>query len=220
MDIKFIDDTKIATINGIISDEDCVILHNYAVETKLAETAESRAQMAKESKYDDAAYIQLDSDVPHDTELLADFWGTKNVHTSLGPKRIKDLIKKLEKNMIPVIKEYLAQIDNPKKYFDPGAIDFDPIHVYSTGHSFNSHVDCHEFALVFYVSNPDQFTGGDLIYDIGPRITPTRGTLVIAPSDLPHEVLEVTDGFRCSLTTFFSADEFETKLDKIDWEVN
>lgn len=209
-------DTRIATASGIISDEDCITLHNYAVEAKLAETAESRAKMARESRYDDSAYIQLDTNVVHDTGALVDFWGSKNVHTSLGPKKIKDLIKKLEKNMIPVIKEYLQQIDNEKKYFDPGAIDFDPIHVYSAGHSFNNHVDCHEFALVFYVSNPDQFEGGDLVYDIGPRITPTRGTLVISPSDLPHEVLEVTDGFRCSLTTFFSADEAETYLNDVN----
>lgn len=217
MNIKFIDNTKIATVDGIISDQECIALHEYAVETKLAETQESRALMAKESNYDeDTAFIQLDSEVPHDTEILADFWGTKNVHTNLGPRYIKNIIEKLEKNMIPAIKEYLKEIDNPKKYFDPGAIDFDPIHVYSSGHSFNKHVDCHEFALVFYVSNPDQFTGGDLIYDIGPRITPTRGTLVIAPSDLPHEVLEVTDGFRCSLTTFFSADSTETSMDNVD----
>lgn len=213
MEINFIDNTKIATTTGIISDEECIALHDYAVATKLAETKESRAYMARESNYDDdTAFIQLDSDLKHDPEILADFWGTKNVHTNLGPDYIKDIIQKLEKNMIPAIKEYLKQIDNSKKYFDPGAIDFDPIHVYSAGHSFNNHVDCHEFALVFYVSNPDQFTGGDLVYDIGPRITPSRGTLVIAPSDLPHEVLEVTDGFRCSLTTFFSADETETYL--------
>lgn len=212
MDIKFIGDTKVAVTGGLLTDEECIELHEYAVATKLAETKESREQMARDSQYGDSAYIQLDADVPHDPGLLADFWGSKNVHTKLGPQRIQNLIKKLQKNMIPVIEEYLRQIDNPKKFVDPGAIKFDPIHVYSAGHSFNNHVDCHEFALVYYVSNPDQFVGGDLVYDIGPRITPTRGTLVLSPSHLPHEVLEVTDGYRCSLTTFFSADETETYI--------
>jgi hypothetical protein len=205
MNFEFFDGTRIAVTNGILTDEECAILHDYAVETKLAETEESRAKMEEDSQYGESAFIQLDHTITRDVGRLRDFWGSKNVHTKLGPKHIQDIIGKLQDNLIPVIEEYLTLIDNPKKFVDPGAIKFDPIHVYSAGHSFNNHVDCHEFALVFYVSNPDQFVGGDLVYDAGPRVTPSRGTLVISPSDMPHEVYEVTDGFRCSLTNFFSA---------------
>ena len=205
MNLEFFDGTPVAVAKGLLSDEECIFLHNYAVETKLAETEESRAKMAEDSQYGESAFIQLDANLNRDVNKLASFWGSKNVHTKLGPIEVQNLIKKLHSNILPVLSEYLKQIDNPKKYIDPGSITFDPIHVYSAGHSFNNHVDCHEFALVFYVSDPSEFVGGDLVYDAGPRVTPTRGTLVIAPSNMPHEVLEVTDGFRCSLTNFFSA---------------
>jgi len=207
MNLEFFGETPVALARNILSDEECIILHNYAVQTKLAETEESRADMERDSKYDESAFIQLDKNIDRDITKLKDFWGSKNVHTKLGPKPIQDLVEKLQSNLIPVIEEYLAQIDNPKKFVDPGAVKFDPIHVYSAGHSFNNHVDCHEFALVFYVSDPSEFVGGDLVYDAGPRVTPSRGVVVIAPSNMPHEVLEVTDGFRCSLTNFFSAQE-------------
>jgi predicted 2-oxoglutarate/Fe(II)-dependent dioxygenase YbiX len=110
---------------------------------------------------------------------------------------------------IEYIGKYLVEIgrkaiDNPKQNFRHLDLNYDPIHAYSAGHALENHVDLHEFALVFYVSDPSEFSGGDLVYDVGPRVTPTRGTLVIAPSDMRHQVLEVTDGWRCSLTTFLS----------------
>lgn len=207
MELEFLNGTKVAAAKNLISDEEAKILHDYAVATKQAETAESRAHAAKESKYGEDTFIQLDTGMTRDVERLKDFWGEKNVHTNLGPESIQDLVKKIKAKSIEAMNVYLEAIDNPKKNLDPGAVAFDPIHVYSTGHTFNHHVDCHEFALVFYVSDPSEFEGGDLVYDAGPRVTPTRGTLVIAPSDMPHEVLEVTDGYRCSLTTFFSIGE-------------
>lgn len=207
MELEFLGGTKVAVAKNLISDEESIILHNYAVETKKAETAELRAKAAQESKYGEDTFIQLDSDLPRDVEGLMNFWGAKNVHTNLAPDHIKDLVSKIKYRSIDAMNEYLKVTDNPKKNLNPFAVSYDPIHVYSTGHNFNHHVDCHEFALVFYVSDPSEFKGGELIYDAGPKITPTRGTLVIAPSDMPHEVLEVTDGYRCSLTTFFSIDE-------------
>jgi hypothetical protein len=207
MELEFLGGTKVALAKNVISEEESIILHNYAVATKQAETEELRALAAKESKYGEDTFIQLDSGVTRDVEKLKNFWGEKNVHTNLGPQEIQDLVKKIKDRSVEIMDDYLEAIDNPKRNLDPCAVAFDPIHVYSAGHNFNHHVDCHEFALVFYVSDPSEFEGGDLIYDAGPRITPTRGTLVIAPSDMPHEVLEVTDGYRCSLTTFFSIDE-------------
>lgn len=205
MELKFIDDTKVAIVEGVLSEEECVILHDYAVNMKLKESSD-RAEVPDVGQYKSDSFINLDEGVlDYDLEELTNFWGSKNVFAQFAPVQIQDLVQKLKYANQPILSEYLKQIDNPKKNFIPEAISYDPIHVYSKGHLFDNHVDCHEFALVFYVSNPDQFTGGDLVYDAGPRITPTRGTLVIAPSEMPHEVLEVTSGFRCSLTTFLSA---------------
>ena len=207
MDIEFLEGTKVAAVKNLITEEEAIILHNYAVEAKKAETAEIREQAARESNYGEDTFIQLDKNITRDVEKLKNFWGEKNVHTNLGPQYIQDLVSKIKYKSIEALEEYLRQIDNPKKNVNPFAVAYDPIHVYSAGHNFNHHVDCHEFALVFYISDPSEFEGGELIYDAGPRVIPTRGTLVIAPSDMPHEVMEVTGGYRCSLTTFLSIDE-------------
>jgi hypothetical protein len=201
MELEFLNGTKVAVIRNLISDEDSITLHNYAVEAKKAETLQTREH---QDIYGEKNFIQLDNNLVRDVTALKDFWGTKNVHTQFAPDHIIDLVEKVKEVSISALTLYLEAIDNPKRNFHPLSVSYDPIHVYSIGHTFNNHVDCHEFALVFYVSDPSEFSGGDLVYDAGPRVTPTRGTLVIAPSDMPHEVLEVTDGWRCSLTTFLS----------------
>jgi len=200
MELEFLNDTKVAVIRNLISDEDSITLHNYAVEVKKAEIVETREY---QDIYSEDDFIQLDNDLTRDVAVLKDFWGTKNVHTKSAPSHIKKIVENVKESSAIALKAYLKAIDNPKQNFQ-SPLSFDPIHVYPAGHTFSNHVDCHEFALVFYVSDPSEFSGGDLLYDAGPRITPTRGTLVIAPSDMPHEVLEVTDGWRCSLTTFLS----------------
>ena len=211
MNFKFFSGTPVATINGILTDEECIVLHDYAVKIKSGETEESRAKMMSDCGYSESRFVP-DPSLDIDFDKLKDSWGSKNVHTRFAPKHIQKIVKKLNQNLIPVVEEYLRLIDNPKKFVDPDKIQFDPIHVYSAGHSLEKHVDRHEFALVFYVSNPDQFTGGELVYEAGPRIVPSRGVLVISPSELTHEVCEVTDGFRCSLTNFFSASESASKI--------
>lgn len=205
MELKFIGDTKVAVIEDVLSDEECIFLHNYAVQMKSQESAD-RSEVPDVGQYNSEAFMELDKGrLDYDLEALTDFWGSKNIFTQFAPAHVRDLVQKLNYANQPILSEYLKQIDNPKKNFIPESIAYDPIHVYSEGHVFDNHVDCHEFALVFYLSDPSEFTGGDLLYDAGPRITPSRGTLVLAPSDMPHEVLEVTSGYRCSLTTFLSA---------------
>jgi hypothetical protein len=202
MELKFLDNTKIAVASGILSEDECVVLHNYAVETKAKENKEARLKLEDIGQHSETSFLNLDNDKEYDLELLSDFWGAKNVFTEFAPQEILDLVTKLKQNCATVFSEYLKAIDYPRTRCTPGDMQFQAIHVYSEGHSFTNHVDCFEFAVVFYMSDPSEFTGGDLIYDAGPRITPSRGTIVIAPSDMPHEVLEVTSGYRCSMTTF------------------
>ena len=208
MEIKLLDNTRVGIAENILTDEECKILHDYAVSVKSVETEESRkAALAKDEQYISDSFMHLDSETDYDVEALSDFWGSKNVFTHLAPENIRDLVDKLRENSMPAFAAYLEKIDAPTRGFTKDLINFSPIHVYSKGHSFENHVDCHEYALVFYISDPSEFEGGDLVYDDGPRITPSRGVLVIAPSEMSHEVLEVTDGYRCSLTTFFSTTE-------------
>lgn len=207
MEIKLLNNTKVGLAENILTDEECKILHDYAVAVKMSETDKSRKELPDIGQYSSDAFMRLDEELDYDVEALSDFWGSKNVFTDLAPDEIKDLVDKLKDNSMPAFAAYLDAIDAPTRGFTKDLINFNPVHVYSKGHNFDHHVDCHEYALVFYVSDPSEFEGGDLIYDAGPRITPSRGVMVIAPSDMPHEVLEVTDGYRCSLTTFFSTTE-------------
>jgi hypothetical protein len=201
MELEFLNGTKVAVIRNLISDQDSATLHNYAVEIKKAETLETREY---QDIYDEKSFIQLDDSLDIDLAKLKSSWGAKNVHTRFGPDYIKDIVEKVKEVSASALTFYLKAIDNPKQNFRHLDLNYDPIHAYSAGHALDNHVDLHEFALVFYVSDPSEFFGGDLVYDAGPRVTPTRGTLVIAPSGMPHQVLEVTDGWRCSLTTFLS----------------
>jgi len=207
MEITLLNDTKVGIAENILTDEECILLHNYAVEAKTNETVKSRHQAEDIGQYSSDAFMVLNEKLDYDLELLSDFWGSKNVFTTNAPEEIKALVEKLRDNSMPAFEAYLEAIDAPTRGFTRDLLAYNPIHVYSAGHSFEHHVDCHEYALVFYVSDPSEFEGGDLIYDAGPRVTPSRGVLVIAPSDMPHQVLEVTGGYRCSLTTFFSTTE-------------
>lgn len=199
MEIKLLNDTKVGIAENLLTDEECKILHDYAVATKLAESGERDPD-----HYNSSMFMNLDEEKTYDLEALTDFWGSKNVLTNDAPDHITELISKLIDNSVPAFASYLEAIDAPSRGFTRDLITFNPIHVYASGHNFGHHVDCHEYALVFYVSDPSEFEGGELVYDAGPRIKPSRGVIVIAPSDMPHEVLEVTDGYRCSLTAFFS----------------
>lgn len=207
MEIKLLNNTKVGIAENILTDEECITLHNYAVDVKSKETLESRSEARDIGQYNSDAFMNLDESLDYDLEVLSDFWGSKNVFTLDAPEHIKALVEKLRDNSMPAFAAYLEAIDAPTRGFTRDLFAFAPIHVYSAGHNFDHHVDCHEYALVFYVSDPSEFEGGDLVYDAGPRITPSRGVLVIAPSDMPHQVLEVTGGYRCSLTTFFSTTE-------------
>jgi len=202
MNIKLLNDTKVGIAENVLTDEECKILHDYAVATKLAESGAIDVEA-----YSSSTFMNLEEDKTYDLEKLTNFWGSKNVLTHDAPDHIRELISKLIDNSISPFADYLEAIDASTKGFTRDLITFSPIHVYASGHNFGHHVDCHEYALVFYVSDPSEFEGGELVYDAGPEITPSRGVLVIAPSDMPHEVLEVTSGYRCSLTAFFSTTE-------------
>jgi hypothetical protein len=202
MDIEFLEGTKVAIADNILSDEDCIILRDYAIETKLKETEESRKNLPDIGQSSKGSFLQLDKDIEYTLDDLVDFWGSKNVFTYFAPPEVSDVVTRLKKSCVKAFSQYLKDINHTKTDCDIDDMQFQAIHVYSAGHKFETHIDCFEFALVFYMSDPSEFEGGDLIYEAGPRITPARGRLVMSPSEMPHEVLEVTSGYRCSMTTF------------------
>jgi hypothetical protein len=57
------------------------------------------------------------------------------------------------------------------------------------------------FGIVLYLNN--DFNGGETFYtDLGLKIYPTPGSLIVHRSDILHEVLNVTDGERYSISSF------------------
>lgn len=194
---------KIAIAYDVLSAEDCKILYDYAIQTKLS----GAAQPELSDQYGKKSFQSLDNEKPYELDALINFWGSKNVFTHDASPEIREIVDKLVANAEPLLSEYLQEIDDYKKNFKASDIGFSPIHVYTPGHKFDLHEDCFDYALVFYLNDSSEYTGGELVYQDGPSISPVRGSMVISPSPWLHEVVEVTDGIRCSMTTFLSTFE-------------
>ena len=62
------------------------------------------------------------------------------------------------------------------------------------------------FGIVLYLN--DEFKGGETFYrDIDLKIKPTVGSLIIHKSNILHEVLEIKDGERYSISSFIKGNE-------------
>ena len=202
MDIEFIEGSPVAIIDGLMSEEDCKALYDFAISEK------QKTQGGYDSSdysSEDFLHLKIDGDGYH-LEELVEFWGSKNVfaHTA-EDVHIRELVVELNRVSTEALKLYLDELNPDSKEFDENDLHYGPIHVYTSGHKFETHVDCFEYALVFYLNNSSEFEGGELVYDgIETKILQKPGRIVIAPSNMPHQVLEVTKGIRCSMTTFLS----------------
>lgn len=202
MDIEFIEGSPVAIIDGLMSEEDCKALYDFAISEK------QKTQGGYDSSdysSEDFLHLKIDGDGYH-LEELVEFWGSKNVfaHTA-EDVHIRELVVELNRVSTEALKLYLDELNPDSKEFDENDLHYGPIHVYTPGHKFETHVDCFEYALVFYLNSSSEFEGGELVYDgIETKILQKPGRIVIAPSNMPHQVLEVTKGIRCSMTTFLS----------------
>lgn len=202
MDIEFIEGSPVAVIDGLMSEEDCKILYDFAISEK------QKAQGGYDSSdysSEDFLHLKIDGD-GYDLGQLVEFWGSKNVfaHTA-EDVHIRELVVELNQISTEALKLYLDELNPYSKDFNENDLHYGPIHVYTPGHKFETHVDCFEYALVFYLNDSSEFEGGELVYDgIATKILQKPGRIVIAPSNMPHQVLEVTKGIRCSMTTFLS----------------
>lgn len=192
MDIKLIGTSKVGVVTDLISDEDCKLLSDYCINIKA-------------NKVDIGDISELDEQAASDENIQ--YWRSKNVFFKFSTDEYKKIAEKIHKKYDEAFKQYLNLIGLEDAVYDPKWLEPIVVHVYQEGDSLDLHQDNHDFAFVFYINSPPEFSGGDLFYpgnDI--KITPTRNTLVIAPSKDPHEVEKITSGYRCSMTTFISLD--------------
>jgi Rps23 Pro-64 3,4-dihydroxylase Tpa1-like proline 4-hydroxylase len=188
MDITLLNGSTVAIIDNVIPDEDCKKLADYAI-------------YVKQNNIDIENIAELDLQAESDNNIK--YWKAKNLYLKFCSPEYENIGIELGNRYISIFKEYLKQIGLGSRIFDIDQLTPTVVHVYREGDTLDPHKDGKSFALVMYLNEPEEFTGGDLYYNaLGIRITPKRGRLVIAPSSDTHEVLEVTSGFRCSMTVF------------------
>lgn len=188
MDIKLIKDSRVAIVDNVLSDEECRNLAKYAIDIK-------------KNNIDIENIADLDLKAESDANV--EYWKAKNLYLKFCPAEYQAIGEYLGGKYVEIFKDYLSKIGLADSRFDHDQIRPIVVHVYTQGDSLDPHEDGRDFALVFYLNEPDDFTGGDLLYnDLGIKISPKQGRLVISPSKELHEVLEVTSGYRCAMTTF------------------
>lgn len=190
MEINLISNSYVATIDNIIPEEDCKKLADYAI-------------YVKENNIEIENIAGLDEEAESSANIK--YWQEKNLYLNFCPPEYIEIAALLGEKFKDAFSKYLSVIGRPTELFDSEEIKPTVVHVYRKGDFLDRHHDGKDFALVFYLNEPDEFTGGDLLYNnLDIRITPKRGRLVVSPSKEIHEVLEITSGFRCAITVFIS----------------
>lgn len=205
MDIEFFPNTEVAKVSNIVLPEEAALLHSYAVEYKLS----GRVPGTDHSSLDDQDFGRTYKDSGEDDkDDTRDFWAKKNVYFEDIPYEYQIIQHAIKARALQAFDEYLAKVGDPRTKYDPYNVSPEAIHVYAPGDNLGSHKDCHDYALVIYLTNPTEYEGGQLHYLEPSNLLykPDQGVMVIAPSNLVHEVLPITSGYRCSLTTFFPVD--------------
>lgn len=188
MDINIINGSSVAIIDSLIPEEDCKKLADYAI-------------YVKENNIEIENIAGLDEEAESSANIK--YWQEKNLYLNFCPPEYIEVAALLGERFKEAFSKYLSAIGSLSGLFDTEEIKPTVVHVYRKGDFLDRHHDGKDFALVFYLNEPDEFTGGDLLYnDLDIRITPKRGRLVISPSKEIHQVLEVTSGFRCAITVF------------------
>ena len=202
MDIEFFPGTKVAKVSNIVLPEEAALLHNYAVEYKLA----GKTSDTDHASLDDQEFGRTYSDsIEDEKDETRDFWAEKNVYFEDLPHEYQIIQEGIRQRAIQAFNEYLVKVGDPRTKYDPWNVSPEAIHVYQPGHNLDAHEDCHDYALVIYLTDSKEYEGGQLHYLEPSNLLykPDQGVMVIAPSNLVHEVLPITSGYRCSLTTFF-----------------
>lgn len=92
-----------------------------------------------------------------------------------------------------------------------GLIDEIQFASYSVGDRFGWHLDAgggqtstRKLSMSVQLSDENNYSGGDLEFAACPQLDPRRrrGTIIVFPSFLAHQVTEITQGARCSLVAW------------------
>lgn len=188
MEISLINDSRVAIVDNLITDEECKKLADYAI-------------YVKENNVEIENIASLDQEAESSANIK--YWQEKNLYLKFCPPEYTKISDTLGEKFKEALSKYLFAIGSESKSFDIDEIKPTVIHVYRKGDFLDRHHDGRDYALVFYLNEPDEFTGGDLFYNnLDIRITPKRSRLVISPSEEIHQVLEITSGHRCAITVF------------------
>lgn len=194
VEINFIENTKIGLADGLLSEEDCKELIEFAWWTFDNGFDFSEFQLDKQSKDD------------RNVDFHEEYWYAKNSYVDRYPSHYLKIVEKLNQQANIAFKKYLDLSNAPKKIYNESDLTFKVIHRHQKGHTLGIHTDVQDYGFVFYLNeggHTKDFGGGELYYrDLDLTLPPVRGRLVIQPGDVNHEVLEVLGGNRYSMTNF------------------
>lgn len=202
MELNFLESTQIALAHNVLTDAECDTLTDFSVWMKNNEFMPKKA--LENANKDEQNFIEDLSKDRLPREEVNNFWIERNVHLSFAPKIYQKISRKLQLASTKLLRKYLEELNTDKKNFNINDVVFDTVSVYQAETSLNTHSDCDDYALVFWLSEYGKdFEGGELYFtDLDITIKPTKGTLLLQPSKNRHEIKEITSGYRCGMTCF------------------
>lgn len=110
-------------------------------------------------------------------------------------------------------------IEANEKFFKYDLEEFEQIQytIYNEGAFYTSHIDmvpggsCRKLSLVMQLSDPEEYTGGDLILKFGSNdfvVEKGKGNIIIFPSYTLHEVTKVHGGNRITIVVWVAGKPF------------
>lgn len=135
-----------------------------------------------------------------------DLWARRNFSLELYPRLYKRISDRITNKAKEAFREYLETVGidrNVESNMD--LFQLSVVHVYKDGDNLKEHVDCFDYGIVLYVNDPSEYTGGNFkVTETGQTLTPVRNRMLIVPSDIMHEVENVTSGVRMVFSGFIA----------------
>lgn len=195
MNLRFLGNTKIGIFDSV-SDGG----NNHIGE--LIRWSRSNNIQLQEDSFD---YYDHDHNIkPEQRKKHSDSWNARNYDIAQYPALYGEVHAKIVLKIRKLFNYYLSSIGE-KGYPDESPIELNTLHLMGEGDRLDRHFDLKDYGLVYYIQNWDNFSGGELYFSgINESLVPVPDRLLIIPSNMEHEVLPITSGFRLSATAFVS----------------
>lgn len=195
MNFRFLENTKIGIFDSV-SDGG----NNHIGE--LIQWSRSNNIQLQEDAID---YYEHDLNLkPEDRKKYADTWNARNYEIDKYPNLYNAVHAEIVLKIRKLFNYYLSSIGE-ESYSDESPIELSTLHLMKEGDRLDRHFDLKDYGLVYYIQSWGNFSGGELYFsDINESLAPVSDRLVIIPSNMEHEVLPITSGFRLSATAFVS----------------